>query len=105
MARGLVAIVEMKRRLASQPPITIGCNMVSSSTTDTHPHVQRMLLRSATYVRDADMEITSICSKFFAKDRMIAEAAIKFQNLNSSVIALQAKQTSLEGEIKTLKTS
>ncbi|XLS68991.1 hypothetical protein HN51_020014 [Arachis hypogaea] len=62
-----------------------------------------MFLRSTTYVRDADVEISSLRSEFLSKDKIIAEANIKIQKLNNSVTDLQGKQTSLENEVKSLK--
>lgn len=71
----------------------------------TLPWVQRMLLLSATYVRDADVEIMSLCSEFLAKDKLIAEATNQAKDLNNSVTTLQAKQIFLEDEVKTLKSA
>ncbi|KAL4328664.1 hypothetical protein AHAS_Ahas13G0222700 [Arachis hypogaea] len=125
MAGVLAAIAEMKRRFASQLPITddvavsvpppfrhvLDKELQAPEFVDKHfmdedtreilakmllgyilPRVQRMLPRSVTYVWDVEVEITSLRSELLAKDKMIAEAATKVQDLNSSVTALKASK-------------
>ncbi|XLT29611.1 hypothetical protein HN873_060903 [Arachis hypogaea] len=65
--------------------------------------VQRMLLHSAAYVRDAKIEIGNLCFYFLSKDKVITDANSQIQKLNSTVTSLLEKQTSLEAEVKTLK--
>ncbi|KAL4300631.1 hypothetical protein AHAS_Ahas17G0220200 [Arachis hypogaea] len=106
----------MKRRLSAQPSINVSGDRVSSSVTiNPQPQSQmieesgkgqdlkRMLLRSATYVRDAEVEISSLRSDFLLKDKVIADANAQIQKLNTLVTSFQEKQTSLENELKVLK--
>ncbi|KAL4321800.1 hypothetical protein AHAS_Ahas14G0146700 [Arachis hypogaea] len=67
---------------------------------DTLPRFQMMLLRSATYVRDVEVEILSLRSEFLSKDKMIAVANTQIQKLSTSITDLQGRlnKAAVDGE-------
>ncbi|KAL4315255.1 hypothetical protein AHAS_Ahas15G0166800 [Arachis hypogaea] len=69
----------------------------------TLPRVQGMLFHSATYVQDAEIETSNLRSDFLSTDKIIADANIQIQKLNTLVTTLQERQASLENKVKSLK--
>ncbi|QHO11260.1 uncharacterized protein DS421_15g496590 [Arachis hypogaea] len=70
---------------------------------ETLPQVQRMLLRSATYIRDVEKEISIFRSEVLEQEKDLKEARLEVENLNRSVKTLREEKQSIEAKFKTLE--
>ncbi|KAL4356542.1 hypothetical protein AHAS_Ahas09G0097100 [Arachis hypogaea] len=62
-----------------------------------------MLVLLATYVQDAEVEISNLRSEFVTKDKEIDNANSQIKSLNDLMAALQEKHITLQDEVKSME--
>ncbi|QHO13364.1 uncharacterized protein LOC107642100 isoform X3 [Arachis ipaensis] len=70
---------------------------------DTLPRIQKILLRSAAFVRDVEKEIPSFRSKIASKEKELQTSAIQIQILNATLASLQEDNRKLRESVKSLE--
>ncbi|QHO43155.1 uncharacterized protein [Arachis hypogaea] len=77
--------------------------LVEMPVEDTLPRIQKMLLRSAAFVRDVEKEILSFRSKIASKEKELHTSATQIQILNTTLASLQEDNRKLQESIKSLE--
>ncbi|KAL4316822.1 hypothetical protein AHAS_Ahas15G0323500 [Arachis hypogaea] len=112
MVGGTEAITAMRRKLDFRYCDFVDSFLLTEETKsklvempveDTLPRIQKILLRSAAFVRDVEKEIPSFRSKIASKEKELQTSAIQIQILNATLASLQEDNRKLRESVKSLE--